>query len=248
MICRHCSQAIADGAAYCTRCGAPAAPIASPPISNAIATGRQDRRTAVVVAALLVAVAAVMAAIIVAALSHSGAHQTQSTALATPLPARGRAIKAVTTTQTVEPSGSDLQTYDGPRYRLAVPITWQQDEREVQKSGYIESRWRAPGTRQTLVLVDYTVGFSGSPATAASGEHDLVSGERGYQELQWRPGTVAGLNSWIWEFALPGTQRVDYFFQHCGTGYAILEVAPPGSWQDETALFSEITNSFSPTC
>ncbi len=83
--------------------------------------------------------------------------------------------------------------YEGARISASIPAGWAIDENEVQKPGYIESKWTNPADTADYLLIDE------SPATKnltleqdASSVHQALQESSGYQQISGSPGVIVG--------------------------------------------------------
>jgi hypothetical protein len=140
--------------------------------------------------------------------------------------------------------------YDGARITASIPAGWAIDENEVQKPGYIESKWTNPADTSDYLLIDE------SPATKnltleqdASSVHQALQESSGYQQIFYGPGDLTGVESWMWIFQISGDQRIDYFFNRCTGGFGVLGSTTISQFGQLRATFRSVAQSVeSSTC
>lgn len=170
--------------------------------------------------------------------------QTKSAgASATSITPAGRASEG-SSTDTQPPI---LVTYTGAIISARIPSGWRTIENEVHKPGYVESKWRDPAPLGDTVLIDTSPSTPGTLEQDAAPVHDALTKESGYKEIFYGPGDLASTQSWKWVFRVEGDQRVDYFFNHCASGYAVLGSAPPTHFSRLQAIFKTVAQSVRPT-
>jgi len=87
----------------------------------------------------------------------------------------------------------------------------------------VESQWQHPTEADTTVLVDAVEGEAISAQAKAAQVRTAVAGETpGYEEVSFRAVSLGGREAVEWVFRESGRQKVDYFVNDCGVGYAIL--------------------------
>lgn len=245
MACAHCAAPVPDSARFCTRCGAPSV---RPPVSRT--------RWAVALGAALV-VSAIGG--LIAVLALAGGPEASGTAASAP----SGAAQSRSATRTVVTVVADAPTrkphpaaaastalvmtgYSAGRYSLTVPASWTQVSDDADHSGvYRESRWNSP-SGDGYLLIDYTVGFDGTPRSGADPLRDGLRGTAGYVEHFY--GSWLGGRFWRWEFTKGGQRKVDLFSTTCGTGYALLGAASPARFLRLEATFAAAAKSFVPRC
>lgn len=250
-----------DRAARVPRPAPPA--IAQPPSEQ---RGAPKTRQALVIAglALLVAVAAAGVAFGLLARSNTtspNADHGQSSRLpssgfvASTQTSSTAAAKKLTTTST-STAGSAAQeaveseNYEGPGYSAAVPVGWSTVEDAKRKPGYTESKWQNASEPADYALID-TSGPQGNgltPAEEAAPVHRDLEHESGYEELAYSPIQLNGTPAQEWVFRVPGSERVDYFFQRCDIGFAVLGSAPAAQFQQWAATFRALASSVKGSC
>ena len=133
----------------------------------------------------------------------------------------------------------------GDGFTIRPPAGWARDSDEVNKGGFIESRWHEPGSPDVHFLIDHTNGYTASARTGAEAVRAAVRRAPTYRELAWQADTPDG---WRWAFTVAGNRSVDRFRSACGNGYAILGHAPTATYARYAALFDAVTRSVQFTC
>jgi hypothetical protein len=128
-----------------------------------------------------------------------------------------------------------------------IPAGWTTLEDESHKSGYIESKWSNPANSNDTVLIDTSPATHDTLEQDAAPVHDALLAANGYQQLSYGPGNLTGVESWMWVFRISGDQRVDYFFNRCASGYAVLGSTIPGRFNQLAATFRAVAQSVQPT-
>jgi hypothetical protein len=141
-----------------------------------------------------------------------------------------------------------LASYQASLYSASIPATWNTEEDEAQKSGFLESKWRNPADPTTSVLIDVVEGETASPKAKAIAVRAATSRTAGYRELSLGPATVGGRSAWKWVFQVSGDQRVDYFVNECGVGVAILGSTIPEGYARWARTFRQVAASVTPDC
>jgi hypothetical protein len=147
-------------------------------------------------------------------------------------------------------------TFERSTFRFTLPSSWKGEDRDkpyYEPSGalsYIQSTWHPSFDPATEMKVDYTEHVSASAPRSA---HDLRAeyflGRPQYQEIDWRPATVAGRSAWRWEYLWRNRHKVDYFVKNdCNTGYAVLGSTTPGNWDRYVKTFEQAVDTLEPSC
>jgi len=161
-----------------------------------------------------------------------------------PQEAKNPIITEETKRRPVERRTVGLRPYQASAYSGRVP-GWQLVRNETQRQEVTESKWQGPAGAS--VLID-TVPEETQPADKATQIRDVVQQGASYRELSFGSVQLADRNAWRWVFESEGKRRVDYFLQECGTGFAVLGVAPPGGFPAYARLFRWVAESVRPTC
>lgn len=140
-----------------------------------------------------------------------------------------------------------LVSYHGARISAAIPAGWSTLENESHKTGYIESKWSNPANPNDTVLVDTSPATPDTLEQDAAPVHEALLAASGYQQLSYGPGNLTGVDSWMWVFRISGDQRVDYFFNRCASGYAVLGSTVPSRYNQLLATFRAVAQSVRPT-
>jgi hypothetical protein len=137
---------------------------------------------------------------------------------------------------------------DGGAFTIQPPDGWVQDRDQVDRGGYVESRWHDPAEPKATFLVDDTVGFQGSAEDGAQAVRKRFQRLSDYDELDFSATDVGDLSGWRWEFESGGLHKVDTFVSTCDTGYAVLGAAPTDQWDNYADTFAAATATLSPNC
>jgi hypothetical protein len=250
MSCPGCGTPSTGTARFCMTCGH-----ALPPVPPPAPT--ESRGPAALVAGLSIALAVVAVGVVAAVLlaGRGDTPQPRIAAVTSASPANTVTVVTVVQKQPSRSSSSgsstrvnagrlpSLRAYATRSYSLQVPSTWQTVSDDADQGAYRESKWQSP-TGDGSLLVDYTVGFSGTPQSGAAEVRSSTSRSSGYQELGWR--SWAG--GWRWDFIVGGQRKMDVFFTACGTGYALLGTASPSRFSTLEPLFEQAARSLEPQC
>jgi hypothetical protein len=133
----------------------------------------------------------------------------------------------------------------GDGFTIRPPAGWTRDSDEVDKGGFVESRWHEPGSPDVHFLIDHTNGYTASARTGAEAVRAAVRRAPTYRELAWQADTPDG---WRWGFTVSGARSVDRFRTACGNGYAMLGHAPTATYARYAALFDAVTRSVQFPC
>lgn len=218
----------------------PPAARSDPHLAGAIPTGQPHRQRRVWVAVTAATGALLVLAVVIVLLrSSSGASRnlappvvtlttaasSPSGATTSPAPAHPSTAPAQTSTRTSPPSdatGARLIPSGGAHMRASTPVGWSLQEREVQKQGYIESKWTSPADAEEYLLIDESPATHLTPEQDAKPVHASTEQTSGYHEIYYGPGDLVGIDSWMWVFQLPNVERVDYFFESCTNAFGVL--------------------------
>ena len=145
-----------------------------------------------------------------------------------------------------------LEAYSGPGYTAEVPGGWSNVENDAQKQGYVESKWQNPADHDDYVLIDSSTqsaqNHSESPPEQAAPVHNALQKESGYEE-SYNTIELGDTQAQEWVFRVPGSERVDYFFQQCGTnGFAVLGSTTPSRFSQLAPTFNAIARSVQTSC
>jgi hypothetical protein len=154
---------------------------------------------------------------------------------------------AVGTPTAAQTSPLGLALYHGAEISAEIPAGWSTVESEAHKTGYIESKWSNPADSNDTVLIDTSPATSLTLEQDAAPVHNDLLRASGYREITYGPGDLAGVASWIWVFRISGDQRVDYFFNRCSSGYAVLGSTTPSRFERLRATFRAVAQSVRPT-
>ena len=161
-----------------------------------------------------------------------------------------KVVTAVASTPTHTPTIASQQytTYQGPGYTAQIPVGWTTESDQADKGSYVESVFRDPANPNTSITIDITAGVSDTPVASASTVRADTSRTPGYQEIDFSPSTVAGSDAVKWVFDVSGDQRVDYFFNECAGGLAVLGSTSPNDFQGEEPVFDSVVQSVTGDC
>jgi hypothetical protein len=140
-----------------------------------------------------------------------------------------------------------LAPYRGADISAEIPAGWTTIENEVHKTGYIESKWSNPSDSNDTLLIDTSPATHDTLEQDAAPVHDALLAASGYQQVSYGPGDLAGVESWRWVFRISGDQRVDYFFNRCTSGYAVLGSTVPTRFDQLAATFRAVAESVQPS-
>jgi hypothetical protein len=140
-----------------------------------------------------------------------------------------------------------LAPYRGGEISADIPAGWNTVESEAHKTGYVESKWSNPANSNDTVLIDTSPATSETLEQDAAPVHNDLLRASGYRELSYGPGDLTGFASWMWVFRISGDQRVDYFFNRCASGYAVLGSTIPSRFDRLRATFRAVAQSVQPT-
>ena len=158
----------------------------------------------------------------------------------------GQAAGAPPSRVTAPGAALPLIPYGGNAISAEIPSGWTAIENEVHKPGYVESKWRNPSDSNDTILIGTSPVTPDSLEEDAAPVHNALLRASGYQELSYGPGDLAGLQSWGWVFRISGDQRVDYFFNRCSSGFAVLGSTVPGRFAQLAATFRSVAESVNP--
>lgn len=170
----------------------------------------------------------------------SGADGSEVHHTSAPRAATGHAVA-------VQTGPLSLVPYRGTRISAELPVGWNTVENEEHKTGYIESKWSNPADSNDTILIDTSPATTDTLEQDAAPVHNDLLQASGYHELFYGPGNLAGVASWMWVFRISGDQRVDYFFNRCASGYAVLGSTVPSRFDRLLATFRAVTQSVEPT-
>ena len=271
--CPTCSAAVAEGARFCRHCGAsqdeptvtvldataaaaappasdpglgPPSPVSPPPPAAPPPTA--SKPAPAVPVALIVGVMALFALVggvtgYLLVVKPAGGGGTPADAA--DLPATVDAAGAVGPD---EPGRAAYSRQQRDGYTLEAPLGWRLVDDSVDKGYGIRSSWEPPESGDVSVLVDYTRGFEGTPLAAA---RELRAGHRkvtGYQEVSFGTRQLGGVEVVEWRFVNDGVEKVDYFSEACGTGYAVLGTAPAVEFESYLVDFEHAAATLEPDC
>lgn len=146
--------------------------------------------------------------------------------------------------------GSDLASAtQGEGFTIRRPAgAWVLDHDEVQKPGYIETRWHLAGQPQVIFLVDHTPGFAGTAQQGAESVSKLFTRVSSYRELGFDAEQLPAGEAWRWEYEDRGVHSIDTFLVSCDTGFAARGAAPDAQWARHVQAFEDATKTLTPGC
>lgn len=131
-----------------------------------------------------------------------------------------------------------------------VPKGWETLKIDEVNSNRRTSQWENPTNPDVTVLIDAQTPAPNIPVleSAAKVRAD-TSRSAGYEEISFAQETIGDREVARWEFYIPDEgQKVDYFFQECNVGMAVLGTAPPGLFDEYTADFRHVVETASANC
>ncbi len=169
-------------------------------------------------------------------------------------------------TESSAPSGQDQEGSDGPDQAVSspeagtssvernlfsaeIPEGWVPEEVDEKNSGRFTNVWSDPSNPDVSVLID-----SQRPAPdvsvmeSAASVRAQTSQSKGYSEVSFEETTTSVGPTAEWVFDLPEGRRVDYFFQGCDVGVAVLGSAPASQFDEMEATFQAVAASVVPRC
>jgi hypothetical protein len=125
---------------------------------------------------------------------------------------------------------------------------WVLDHLEVQKPGYIETRWHLAGAPNIIFLVDHTPGYTGTARAGAEGVRDPFQHVSSYHEVGFGAQNLPAGEAWRWEYEVDGEHSVDTFLMTCNTGYAVRGATPASEWTRYGQTFEDAIATLTPRC
>lgn len=154
-----------------------------------------------------------------------------------------------TSTTSSGPPDLSMTTYSRALYNVGIPNGWREDKNDEPISGRLESTWTSKADSNTSVLIDaQQPAASGTPIQNARSVRAQTSQTPGYQEFAFNPTSLAGRSTARWVFSVSGDKRVDYFFNACGTSFAVLGSTSPSSFPAKASAFRAVASSLEPKC
>lgn len=175
---------------------------------------------------------------------ESASTETQSASTET-----GSESESVQTESTTSSPNLADNVTKGNGFTIQRPAgNWVRDHLELQKTGYIETRWHLAGSPNIVFLIDHTPGYSGSARSGAEGVMAPYAHVSSYRKLSFAAETLPAGEAWRWEYEVDGKRSVDTFIVVCNTGYAVLGSSPPAQWAHYAQAFDEATSTLTPEC
>lgn len=125
---------------------------------------------------------------------------------------------------------------------------WILDRHELQKPGYVETRWHLAGQPDVIFLVDHTPGFKGTARQGAEGVSHLFTHVPSYHEIGFAAVQLPAGEGWRWEYEVHGTHSIDTFLMSCNTGYAARGAAPISQWTRYAHTLEDAISTLTPSC
>lgn len=152
-----------------------------------------------------------------------------------------------------QPATLPLKTVFTNDLIVEIPRGWYRDtvdERNETDSGEprITNIWRDPADPDSSLLID-TSPASGIPVMDSAASVRAATSQRSdYREIAFREIYLANRVTAQWIFDLSEDRRVDYFFEECGQGFAVLGVAPDSRFASLAPTFRRIAASVRSYC
>lgn len=138
--------------------------------------------------------------------------------------------------------------YRGKYFTVQIPSGWSIEEDEVDKSGEKESTWKNLAEPRDTLLIDFSPATDLSLEQDAASVHEMVLHEEGSRELYYGVGDLSNVKSWVWIFRRPQNERIDYFFNRCSTGFAVLGRTPSNRFTRMRPIFRAVAESVEANC
>lgn len=190
-----------------------------------------------------VIVAAIVAAIVIVALHGGSTHTASGHASSS-----RHATKTVHRSHPIETALKNAATYSGKYFTVRIPRGWSSQESEVNRSGEKESTWADLAEPKNTLLIDFSPASNRPLQEDTTDVHDTVLHEGGFRELYYGTGDLSGVESWMWIFRVYESKRIDYFFNRCSTGFAVLGSSTPRSFDKLKPVFRAIAESVRAVC
>jgi hypothetical protein len=149
---------------------------------------------------------------------------------------------------TTTPVLAQYTPYQGPGYTARIPTGWATESDAADHGSYVESVFRDPTDPNSSITIDLTPNVTESPAASAAQVHSDTAKTPGYSELDFEPTTIRDRDAFEWSFKVSGDRRVDFFFNDCGNGLALLGSAPPGVYPSVKPVFQAVVESVQGDC
>jgi hypothetical protein len=212
---------------------------------------------AAVLAAVVLAVSAILALVLATSGTGGSVHTATDLRITNPDEAgvEGQRTGSTSATggladgQSGQAPALGLTPYRGAKISAEVPTGWRMTENEATKSGYVESKWIDPAGSGDYTLIDASAATTGLTLEQdAVPVHSALRQESDYHEVAYRTGDLSGVNSWMWIFEISGDERIDYFFNRCATGFAVLGSSPTARFAELKATFRAVAQSVQAAC
>jgi tRNA A-37 threonylcarbamoyl transferase component Bud32 len=148
-----------------------------------------------------------------------------------------------------ETDSAEAETFTQALYEVDIPGGWEQDEDDAWNGTFYQSTWHPLGDPETTILIDAQAPQpSASPLTSAEIVREQTSQSDGYAEYGFESTTLAGAPAARWVFEVHGDRRVDYFFNGCNSGIAVLGSTSPAAFGAMATTFHEAAASVRGFC
>ena len=258
--CRHCGEPLPPQARFCKECGTPTglqqqSPLPPQPSQSPPSAAVRSWPIAITAVAGLALVAGVVVVLVIATgNAGSGVRATVLPTVTNPAASHDSNTGAgseegsgETPSSAAQDAGSGstraLIAYHGAAISAEIPSGWRTVEDEAHKPGYVESKWQDRADPGDTLLIDTSPATPGSLEQDASPVHEALTKQSGYSELFYGSGDLGDVQSWKWVFQVEGDRRVDYFFNRCASGFAVLGSTPPARFVKFEATFKTVAES-----
>lgn len=130
-----------------------------------------------------------------------------------------------------------------------IPEDWDTEEVDEKNSGRFTNVWSDPSNPGVTILIDaQRPAPSVSVMDSAASVRAQTSQTEGYSEVSFEETDTSGGRTAEWVFDLPEGRRVDYFFQGCDVGVAVLGSAPASQFDEMEPTFQAVAASVVPRC
>jgi Protein kinase domain len=156
------------------------------------------------------------------------------------------ATPTTTTSTTTAPAGS----FQAHQFTVQLPPgNWVLEHQEQARTGYVDTRWHLAGSPNVVFLIDYTIGFSGTPVAAANSVRQSLVNASGYQELSFAPVILSYGQAQRWEYIDNGVHSIDTFINACNTSFAVRGGTPVADWSGQySQAFDNAIASLKASC
>jgi hypothetical protein len=258
--CHRCGAPIDAPSHFCRSCGTR---LVQDPVPQPVSTGTSSVRTtwiAVVAASCtLVALAIALPLILSSASGGTRLRPAAVVTASTTATTVGVPVSTPESTRSPDPASTrsnspqhgnvaHFTTYVGSRMTASIPTGWTLSEDEVQKPGYLESKWISTADPTDYLLIDISPATHLTPEQDAAPVHTATSTSAGYRELYYGTGDLLGAPSWMWVFQLPEAERIDYFFENCTNTFGVLGSSGAERFATDRPMFRAVARSVRSRC